>query len=78
MLTADQLAALVDTSDIEVRSVERPLEPWLAQTETPEDAAAEIRRALRGELQGGRPTGFHPRERGGELHFVHTIASLIG
>jgi len=78
LLTIDELTTLVGTQDVEVRSVVRPLEPWLAQTETPTDRADEIRVALREELEGGPPTGFQPRHEGGELHFVHTMASLIG
>jgi ubiquinone/menaquinone biosynthesis C-methylase UbiE len=78
MLTATELAALAGTDDIEIRHIERPLEPWLAQTETPEDTAAEIRAALRDELAGGPATGFRPRDRGGELMFVHALASAIG
>jgi ubiquinone/menaquinone biosynthesis C-methylase UbiE len=78
MLTLDELKALVGTDDVEVRGVVRPLEPWLAQTETPEPAAKEIRAALAAELDGGAPTGFRPsRDDDGELHFVHTMASLI-
>jgi ubiquinone/menaquinone biosynthesis C-methylase UbiE len=78
MLTVEELAALTNTDDAEVRSVVRPLEPWLAQTETPKARADEIRRALQDELEGGAPTGFQPRDEHGELHFVHTMASLIG
>jgi SAM-dependent methyltransferase len=78
LLTVDELAALVQTDDVEMRAVVRPLEPWLAQTGTPEPAAGEIRTALAAEIDGGPPTGFHPRRRQGELHFVHTMASLIG
>jgi SAM-dependent methyltransferase len=77
MLRLDELVALLETDDVEVRDVTRPLEPWLAQTEAPPDAADEIRAALRDELQGGRATGFRPSECDGELHFVHTMASLI-
>ena len=77
MLTASELAALVGTDDIEIRATERPLEPWLAQTETPAEAAREIRRALRDELEGGPATGFRPREHDGELRFVHALASAI-
>ena len=78
LLTVDELAALVRTEDVEVRGVVRPLEPWLAQTETPDDAARTIRQALELELEGGEPTGFQPRHHDGELHFVHAMASLIG
>ena len=78
MLTVDELCALGGTDDVELRSVVRPLEPWLAQTETPAAAADEIRAALAAELDGGAVTGFRPsRGDDGELHFVHTMASLI-
>jgi hypothetical protein len=77
MLELEELAELVGTDDVEVRDVDRPLEPWLVQTEPPAEAAEEIRSALRAELSGGAPTGFRPREQDGELRFVHTMASLI-
>jgi ubiquinone/menaquinone biosynthesis C-methylase UbiE len=77
MLGVDELAALVGADDVEMRDVDRALEPWLAQTEPAPEAAAEIRAALRAELNGGPPTGFRPSERDGELRFVHTMASLI-
>jgi SAM-dependent methyltransferase len=77
MLELDELTALVQAGDVEVRDVHRPLEPWLLQTDPPPQAADEIRAALRAELEGGPPTGFRPSERDGELHFVHTMASLI-
>jgi ubiquinone/menaquinone biosynthesis C-methylase UbiE len=77
MLELEELTKLVGTDDVEVRDVVRPLEPWLAQTDTPPEAADEIRAALRAELDGGAPTGFRPTVRDGELHFVHTMASLI-
>jgi ubiquinone/menaquinone biosynthesis C-methylase UbiE len=78
MLTLAELSALVGTDDVEVRDVVRPLEPWLAQTGTPDAAADEIRAALAAELGGGPATGFRPsRSDAGELHFVHTMASLI-
>jgi SAM-dependent methyltransferase len=78
LLTLDELADLIRTKDIEVRDVERPLEPWLEQTQTPGPAADEIRAALRAEIEGGPATGFRPRERDGELHFIHSMASAIG
>jgi SAM-dependent methyltransferase len=77
LLELHELAALAETHDVEVRDVVRPLEPWLVQTDPEEQAAGEIRAALRNEVQGGPPTGFRPTERDGELHFVHTMASLI-
>jgi SAM-dependent methyltransferase len=77
MLGLDELRTLVQTDDVEVRDVDRPLDPWLDQTQPAPEAAAEIRAALRAELDGGLPTGFRPSERDGELRFVHTMASLI-
>ena len=77
MLTLEELTALTETDDVEVRDVVRPLEPWLLQTDPSPQAANEIREALHAELQGGPPTGFRPSTRDGELHFVHTMASLI-
>jgi ubiquinone/menaquinone biosynthesis C-methylase UbiE len=79
MLTAADLAALIGTQDVEVRDVVRPLEPWLAQTQTNPGAAGQIRDALHAELlQGGPLTGMRPRDVDGEIHFTHTMASLIG
>jgi SAM-dependent methyltransferase len=77
LLTLDELVDLTGATDIEVRDVERPLTPWLEQTGTPEAAADEIRNALDAELRGGAATGFRPRERDGELHFIHSMACLI-
>jgi SAM-dependent methyltransferase len=77
MLELDELAALVETEDVEVRDVVRPLEPWLVQTDPAPEAAQEIRAALQAEIHGGAPTGFRPADQDGELHFVHTMASLI-
>jgi ubiquinone/menaquinone biosynthesis C-methylase UbiE len=82
MLPAAELAGLlagagVDPAPPETRDIERPLEPWLAQTETPADVADAIRSALRAELAGGPVTGFRPRERDGELWFTHRLASFL-
>jgi SAM-dependent methyltransferase len=77
MLELEELTRLVGADDVEVRDVVRPLEPWLAQTDPAAAAAAEIRAALDAELGGGPPTGFRPSVRDGEVHFVHTMASLI-
>jgi ubiquinone/menaquinone biosynthesis C-methylase UbiE len=73
-LTAD--AGLRDAS-IEVRDVERPLQPWLTQAQTPSDAAEEVLEALQSELDGGTMSGFHPRVEDGELLFTQSFASVI-
>jgi ubiquinone/menaquinone biosynthesis C-methylase UbiE len=77
MLPLDELAELVGGTDVEFRDVERSLEPWLGQTHTPKRAAAQIRKALKAELDGGDPTGFRPRDVGGDPRFLHTMASVI-
>ena len=78
MLSLEDLAELVGSTDVEFRDVERKLGPWLEQTQTPPEARAEIREALEAELEGGPPTGFRPREVEGQLGFLHTMASIIG
>jgi ubiquinone/menaquinone biosynthesis C-methylase UbiE len=78
LLPLGELVALVPGSpDVEVRDLDRPLAPWLEQTATSEAPAAEITAALRAELAGGPPTGFRAHESGGELRFVHRLASII-
>jgi hypothetical protein len=77
MLSLEELAELVSGRDVEFRDVERSLDQWLVQARTPKAAAAEIRAALRADLEGGSPTGFRPREIEGELRFLHTMASVI-
>jgi ubiquinone/menaquinone biosynthesis C-methylase UbiE len=82
MLTPDELRSLVGASGvseprIELRSMERPVEPWLAQTATPPAVADEIRARLTDELDGGTPTGFAPRFVDGELWFRQTFASCL-
>ncbi len=77
MLSLEDLAELVGSTDVEFRDVERKLGPWLEQTQTPPEARAAIREALEAELEGGPPTGFRPREVEGQLGFLHTMASII-
>jgi SAM-dependent methyltransferase len=82
LLPAAELAGLlagagVDPAAPETRDLERPLEPWLAHTDTAADVAETIRAALRAELAGGSVTGFRPREHDGELWFTHRLASFV-
>lgn len=76
-LPLDELAELVEGTDVEFRDVERSLEPWLTQAQTSKKAAREIRAALAADLEGGAPTGFRPREVDGDPRFLHTMASVI-
>ena len=59
---------------LDVFTVERPIEPWLAGTR--EDAADRIREALIDEVDGGPRTGAKPRIIGGELWFTQTWAHV--
>lgn len=81
MLTAADLRATLEdlgaiTTGVESREVERPLAPWLAQTHASDAVIAQVSDALRREINGGLPTGFHPRDRDGELWFAQRFASV--
>ena len=60
---------------LDVFTVERPLEPWLAGARDPR-AADRIRAALLEELDGGPRTGAKPRLIGGELWFTQSWAHI--
>ncbi len=83
MLAAIEMQALMteaglEAIDVATRPVERPLLPWLEQTQTPAQTAGEIRAALDGELEGERTTGFHPRtNQDGDMWFTQTFGSAI-
>ena len=83
MLAASEIEALlgeagVHSIDVAIRPLERPLGPWLEQTQTDEAVRDEIRDALRADVVGGAVTGFRPRAgEDGELWFVQTFAAAI-
>lgn len=60
---------------LDVFTVERPVEPWLAGASDP-GSADRIRRALTVEVDGGPRTGAKPRVIGGELWFTQSWAHL--
>ncbi|MFC5748673.1 class I SAM-dependent methyltransferase [Actinomadura rugatobispora] len=60
---------------LDVFTVERPLEPWLAGARDPR-AADRIRAALLDEVDGGPRTGAKPRVIGGELWFTQSWAHV--
>jgi ubiquinone/menaquinone biosynthesis C-methylase UbiE len=70
-----QLGA-VETA-IEVRAIDRQLQPWLEQAKVSDETRRQLRAELSRELAGGEPSGLQPHERDGELFFVQHWASLI-
>ncbi|TDD83135.1 class I SAM-dependent methyltransferase [Actinomadura rubrisoli] len=60
---------------LDVFTVERPVEPWLAGA-ADEAAADRIREALTDEVDGGPRTGAKPRMIGGELWFTQSWAHV--
>jgi ubiquinone/menaquinone biosynthesis C-methylase UbiE len=81
-LALEELAALVQRAGLEIvsaeaRELERPLAPWLDQADAIAATRARIGAELAAELAGGPATGLRPRERQGEMHFVHRIASVV-
>ena len=79
-----QLRALLQRHGLTVtsaqtRPVRRPLQPWVEQTQTPDDAIEKIEQALIGEIERRGPaTGFQPlRDADGQLTIVQTLTSLI-
>jgi hypothetical protein len=58
------------TRRLDVFTIERPIEPWLAEAREPE----RIRRELADELEGGPVTGSRPRMIGSELWFAQSWA----
>lgn len=67
---ASELGLIVESPV--VRELERPLEPWLAQSRTPPERAHAVREELAAELDGGERTGMRPHRRGSELWFRQT------
>lgn len=63
--------------DVEARDIDRPLAPWLSQSETGEDVAAAIRGEIAAEIAGGTPTGLRAYEADGELRFAQRWVSVL-
>jgi ubiquinone/menaquinone biosynthesis C-methylase UbiE len=62
---------------VEQRTLDRPLEPWLEQSVTPEGRAAAVRARLQAELDGGEPTGMRPHVEDGALWFRQTWEATV-
>jgi hypothetical protein len=77
MRTLPELTELVRRAGGEIRrldvfTIERPIEPWLAQAREPD----RIRQELAAELDGGPRTGARPRLIGRELWFAQSWAYI--
>ncbi|HEX6689242.1 MAG TPA: methyltransferase domain-containing protein [Solirubrobacterales bacterium] len=82
-LTVAELRATIEGAGLETahfaeRDRPLPLERWLAQTQPPEEVAAQLRAELDAELSGGAPTGMRPQRRDGELYFTQRWAIAVG
>jgi SAM-dependent methyltransferase len=64
-----------DVRRLEVFTIERPAEPWLAGAKD-EKTAVQLRQALTAEVDGGPRTGARPRVIGGELWFTQSLAHV--
>jgi ubiquinone/menaquinone biosynthesis C-methylase UbiE len=81
-LTADELARLVEGTGTKIVTRDERENAfdalhWLDQALAPPDAAAEVERALRAELEGGEPTGLGPALEDGRLLARHTWVTLV-
>ncbi|MCW2902493.1 MAG: Methyltransferase type 11 [Streptosporangiaceae bacterium] len=74
-LTELLVEAGADVRRLELFTIERPAEPWLAGAGDAK-AAVQIRQALAAEVEGGPPTGARPRVIGGELWFRQSLAHV--
>ncbi|HET6626141.1 MAG TPA: methyltransferase domain-containing protein [Nocardioidaceae bacterium] len=59
------------------KTVDRPLEPWLAQSLTPDAPADAVRSLLADEVAGGRVTGMRPHLQDGALWFHQTWETTV-
>ena len=62
---------------VETKMIDRPLEPWLAQSVTADEPADAVRRLLGEELDGGEPTGMRPHLQNGALWFHQTWETTV-
>ncbi len=61
----------------ELKTIDRPLEPWLEQSLTPPGPADAVRALLRDEVAGGRRTGMRPHVEDGALWFHQTWETTV-
>jgi ubiquinone/menaquinone biosynthesis C-methylase UbiE len=62
----------LDVVDIAEHDLDRPVQPWLEQSVTDAEPAAQVRAAFEADLDGGETTGLRPHRVDGELWFHQT------
>jgi ubiquinone/menaquinone biosynthesis C-methylase UbiE len=66
-----------DVMQVEQKTIDRLLEPWLQQSVTPGDRAEQVRIRLRAELDGGESTGMQPHLEDDALWFQQTWETTV-
>ena len=66
-----------DITRVEQTTIDRPLDPWLEQSVTPDGPAKQVRERLRAEIDGGEPTGMRPHLKDGALWFHQTWETTV-
>lgn len=64
-------------TQVEQKTIDRPLEPWLEQSVTADEPANLVRERLRAEVDGGAPTGMRPHLVDGALWFHQTWETTV-
>lgn len=64
-------------TQVQTRTVLRPVDQWLRQALTGPEASAQVRRRLVAELAGGEVTGLRPSRRDGEIWFRQTWEAAL-
>lgn len=82
-LPPSELKRLIETSGVRItgdtlRDVRNDLTQWLDRARTAGASREEILESLRGELDGGAPTGMRPFAEGDRLLFMHTWEVVVG
>jgi SAM-dependent methyltransferase len=62
----------LEVTDVAERDIDRPVEQWLQQSVTDDDAAAQVRAAFEADLAGKETTGLRPHRVDGALWFHQT------
>ncbi len=62
----------------ESTAIEVSLTAWLELTNTPEHTGKDITDLMEDDMRGGKPTGFAPYQKDGEIYFDQRGLRVIG